>query len=211
MKKRMWLYAVGICGLLVLFVIRVWQVNQNAKFPEIQEIPQGESAEYRGLEYTVVSATLWDSADFFLQNEQLAEYQSAEIPPEDIKLLLVSYRIEKRTDENRLDLYIPIQYAHLFNGVDVYMAQAMNPSVADGSFTSGDVITIPYEIYKSNLTETQWEDVEALRMEYETVLGTYPVKIQMQIDTIQKPQAGENGRLSDKNFTGCAFDRRQEL
>ena len=44
---------------------------------------------------------------------------------------------------------------------------------------------IPYEIYKANLSEAQWKDVENGKMEYETVLGTYPVKTEMKIQDIR--------------------------
>ena len=44
---------------------------------------------------------------------------------------------------------------------------------------------IPYEIYKANLSEAQWKDVENGKMGYETVLGTYPVKTEMKIQDIR--------------------------
>jgi hypothetical protein len=102
-----------------------------------------------------------------------------------MKLLVVEYQIGKVQEANKLDLYIPIQYAHLFNGTDPFMTQDMNPSLSDGNFQSGDTVVIPYEIYKANLSEEQWKNVENGRMEYETVLGTYPVKTEMKIQDIR--------------------------
>ena len=99
--------------------------------------------------------------------------------------MVVEYQIGKVQEANKLDLYIPIQYAHLFNGTDPFMTQDMNPSLSDGNFQSGDTVVIPYEIYKVNLSEAQWEDVGDGRMEYETVLGTYPVKTEMKIQDIR--------------------------
>ena len=128
---------------------------------------------------------MWNSSDFYTQHPELTDYQNPNIPADEMKLLVVEYQIGKVQEANKLDLYIPIQYVHLFNGPDPFMTQDMNPSLSDGNFQSGDTVVIPYEIYKANLSEAQWEDVEDGRMEYETVLGTYPVKTEMKIQDIR--------------------------
>ena len=185
MKKRKILILIGILLAVTGLGLRIWYVNTHTYSPEIREIPQGQAAKYRGLAYTVISAGMWDSEDFYEQYPELSDYQNPDIPAEEIKILAIEYKIEKMQEENKMDLYIPIQYVHLFNGPDPFMTQDMNPSLSDGNFQSGDTVVIPYEIYKANLSEEQWKDVENGSMEYETVLGTYPVKTEMKIQDIR--------------------------
>lgn len=185
MKKRKILILIGILLAVTGLGLRIWYVNTHTYSPEIREIPQGQAAKYRGLAYTVISAGMWDSGDFYEQYPELSDYQNPDIPAEEIKILAIEYKIDKMQEENKMDLYIPIQYVHLFNGPDPFMTQDMNPSLSDGNFQSGDTVVIPYEIYKANLSEAQWKDVENGKMEYETVLGTYPVKTEMKIQDIR--------------------------
>ena len=185
MKKRKILILIGILLAVTGLGLRIWYVNTHTYSPEIREIPQGQATQYRGLAYSVISAVMWDSEDFYEQYPELSDYQNPDIPAEEIKILAIEYKIEKIQEENKLDLYIPIQYVHLFNGPDPFMTQDMNPSLSDGNFQSGDTVVIPYEIYKANLSEAQWKDVENGKMEYETVLGTYPVKTEMKIQDIR--------------------------
>ena len=179
------MFLIGILFVVTGLGLRIWYVNTHTYSPEIREIPQGQATQYRGLAYSVISAVMWDSEDFYEQYPELSDYQNPDIPAEEIKILAIEYKIEKIQEENKLDLYIPIQYAHLFNGPDPFMTQDMNPSLSDGNFQSGDTVVIPYEIYKANLSEAQWKDVENGKMEYETVLGTYPVKTEMKIQDIR--------------------------
>lgn len=185
MKRKKVLILIGILLAVTGLGLRIWYVNAHTYSPEIREIPQGQATQYRGLAYSVISAVMWDSEDFYEQYPELSDYQNPDIPAEEIKILAIEYKIEKIQEENKLDLYIPIQYAHLFNGPDPFMTQDMNPSLSDGNFQSGDTVVIPYEIYKANLSEAQWKDVENGKMEYETVLGTYPVKTEMKIQDIR--------------------------
>lgn len=185
MKKRKILILIGILLAVTGLGLRIWYVNTHTYSPEIREIPQGQATQYRGLAYSVISAVMWDSEDFYEQYPELSDYQNPDIPAEEIKILAIEYKIEKIQEENKLDLYIPIQYVHLFNGPDPFMTQDMNPSLSDGNFQSGDTVVIPYEIYKANLSEAQWKDVENGKMGYETVLGTYPVKTEMKIQDIR--------------------------
>ena len=185
MKKRKILILIGILLAVTGLGLRIWYVNTHTYSPEIREIPQGQATQYRGLAYSVISAVMWDSEDFYEQYLELSDYQNPDIPAEEIKILAIEYKIEKMQEENKMDLYIPIQYVHLFNGPDPFMTQDMNPSLSDGNFQSGDTVVIPYEIYKANLSEAQWKDVENGKMEYETVLGTYPVKTEMKIQDIR--------------------------
>lgn len=185
MKKRKILILIGILLAVTGLGLRIWYVNTHTYSPEIREIPQGQATQYRGLAYSVISAVMWDSEDFYEQYPELSDYQNPDIPAEEIKILAIEYKIEKIQEANKLDLYIPIQYVHLFNGPDPFMTQDMNPSLSDGNFQSGDTVVIPYEIYKANLSEAQWKDVENGKMGYETVLGTYPVKTEMKIQDIR--------------------------
>ena len=185
MKKRKILILIGILLAVTGLGLRIWYVNTHTYSPEIREIPRGQATQYRGLAYSVISAVMWDSEDFYEQYLELSDYQNPDIPAEEIKILAIEYKIEKMQEENKMDLYIPIQYVHLFNGPDPFMTQDMNPSLSDGNFQSGDTVVIPYEIYKANLSEAQWKDVENGKMEYETVLGTYPVKTEMKIQDIR--------------------------
>ena len=185
MKRKKVLILIGILLAVTGLGLRIGYVNTHTYSPEIREIPQGQATQYRGLAYSVISAVMWDSEDFYEQYPELSDYQNPDIPAEEIKILAIEYKIEKIQEENKLDLYIPIQYVHLFNGPDPFMTQDMNPSLSDGNFQSGDTVVIPYEIYKANLSEAQWKDVENGKMEYETVLGTYPVKTEMKIQDIR--------------------------
>lgn len=185
MKRKKVLILIGILLAVTGLGLRIWYVNTHTYSPEIREIPQGQATQYRGLAYSVISAVMWDSEDFYEQYPELSDYQNPDIPAEEIKILAIEYKIEKIQEENKLDLYIPIQYVHLFNGPDPFMTQDMNPSLSDGNFQSGDTVVIPYEIYKANLSEAQWKDVENGKMGYETVLGTYPVKTEMKIQDIR--------------------------
>lgn len=185
MKRKKVLILIGILLAVTGLGLRIWYVNTHTYSPEIREVPQGQTAEYCGLSYTIVNAEMWNSSDFYTQHPELTDYQNPNIPADEMKLLVVEYQIGKVQEVNKLDLYIPIQYVHLFNGPDPFMTQDINPSLSDGNFQSGDTVVIPYEIYKANLSEAQWKDVENGKMEYETVLGTYPVKTEMKIQDIR--------------------------
>lgn len=196
MKRKKVLILIGILLAVTGLGLRIWYVNTHTYSPEIREVPQGQTAEYCGLSYTIVNAEMWNSSDFYTQHPELTDYQNPNIPADEMKLLVVEYQIGKVQEANKLDLYIPIQYAHLFNGTDPFMTQDMNPSLSDGNFQSGDTVVIPYEIYKANLSEEQWKDVENGSMEYETVLGTYPVKTEMKIQDIRY----EGERCSERSY-----------
>lgn len=67
MKKRKILILIGILLAVTGLGLRIWYVNTHTYSPEIREIPQGQAAKYRGLAYTVISAGMWDSGDFYEQ------------------------------------------------------------------------------------------------------------------------------------------------
>ena len=48
--------------------IPIWYVNTHTYSPEIREVPQGQTAEYCGLSYTIVNAEMWNSSDFYTQH-----------------------------------------------------------------------------------------------------------------------------------------------
>lgn len=183
-QKRKIIFILCVAIFVVLTAVRIAYVNRTARLPEVKRVPQGQSAEYKGLRYTVVSAELWNYVEYFEAHEELASYRMEERTADDTRILIVEYQVDIMQEDNRLDFYIPIQYAHMFNGIDPFMTVAMNPSVGDGTFSSGDIVTIPYEIYRENLTPEQWDAVNSLDMEYQTVLGTYPVKTEMQIEEV---------------------------
>lgn len=182
MKKRYIYFSIVIIS-MILIVCRIIYVTKNARTPLVKEITQGECATYRGVEYSILDAVLWEYNDFFEYYENLAEY-AADVSDETIMLLVVELKVAVYDDDYVLDLDIPIEYLNMFNGVDVFMADAMNPSLSEGTFYSGDSIYIPYEIYKENLTEKQWMQVQNGEVIYDLVLSTYPEKTKMMIEDI---------------------------
>ena len=84
---------------------------------------------------------------------------------------------------------MPIRYAYQYNGIDPFMLQDMNPSLLNGTFASGDILTIPYEVYRINLREMTWRQICNLDMSYSVILGTYPVKTEIKITDIEKKGA----------------------
>lgn len=175
-------------SLMLIFLLswRICYVNQHARMPETNQIAQGDSVSYRGLKYTVVHAELWEYADFFEQNQEWQDYESEGEEYIGAKFLTVEYRIEKDAEENTLDLYIPIQLGNWFNGMDPFMTAAMNPSLEEGTFRSGDTVVIPYVIYTVLLTDSQCQEVEDMSAQYLAVLGTYPVRNELLISDIER-------------------------
>lgn len=185
MRNKILWCAVGIV-LVFLLSWRIYYVNQHARMPEVNQIAQGDSVSYRGLKYTVVEAELWEYADFFEQNQEWRDYEGEGEEYTGAKLLTVRYRIEKEEEENNLNLYIPIQLGNWFNGMDPFMTAAMNPSLEEGTFHSGDTVVIPYEIYTALLTDDQRREVEDLSAQYLAVLGTYPVRNELLISDVER-------------------------
>ena len=183
-KKILW--CATSLMLIFLFLWRIYYVNRHSRLPEINRISQGESVLYRGLEYTVVHAELWEYADFFEQNQEWQDYEGEGDEYAGAKLLLVEYRLEKGAEENTLDLYIPIQLGNWFNGMDPFMTAAMNPSMEEGTFRSGDTVVIPYVVYTVLLTDSQRQEVEDMSAQYLAVLGTYPVRNELVISDVER-------------------------
>ncbi len=184
MKSRRRVCYILFAVMVLFLLMRIVYVNQHARLPQINIIGQGDKVTYCGLEYEIVNASIWDYSRFFEKNEYLKEYKDTENDSTMWKILLVEYQITKTNQKNKLDLYIPIRYAHTFNGVDAFMVQEMNSTLLDGTFESGDIVRIPYEIYRENLTDEQWKDVEQLDMTYRAILGTYPVRNEMMITNV---------------------------
>ena len=182
MKKKYIILPFIILALCII-ICRIIYVTKNARTPVVNKISQGESVVYKGVEYSVLDATLWEYNDFFKHYEDVADYAS-DIEDDTIMILLVELKASINAEENVLDLEIPIEYLNIFNGVDVFMADALNPSLSEGTFKSGDSIYIPYEIYKENLTTEQWEQVVNREITYDLSLGTYPEKNKLMIETV---------------------------
>ena len=53
MKKRKILILIGILLAVTGLGLRIWYVNTHTYSPEIREVPQGQTAEYCGLSYTM--------------------------------------------------------------------------------------------------------------------------------------------------------------
>ena len=173
-------------ALIFAFAFRVRYVNKTAKMPEIHEIPQGQMVEYEGIAYTVVGAELWRYEQFFAEHDGLDDYNDSNFKDDTACVLLVQYQIDKKKKESLLHVDMPIQYAYQYNGIDPFMFQDMNPSLLNGTFANGDILTIPYEVYRVNLREATWRQVCNLDMSYSVILGTYPVKTEIQITNIEK-------------------------
>jgi hypothetical protein len=189
--KRKKLIAALVIGLLAVGIsIRIYYVNKNARLPEINTVAQGDTVTFRGLEYRVLGATLWDYDDYFIEYPDLIDYKDTETEYKR-KILLVECQIVVVDDENVFDTYIPIKYEDLFNGTDTFMVRDMNPSLVSDELKSGETLLIPYEIYEENLTKEQWNRVEALDIEYDMVLGTYPVKNELMVTDIKEARPSE--------------------
>ena len=171
-----------ICAVLVL--VRIFYVTGHARRPVVNQVAQGEGAVYKGIEYQIVDAVLWEYADFFKAHSELEGYAEDNVGKNQRKLLVVKYKVSRVEEDGSLETYIPLQYYHLFNGIDIFMLQAMNPSLFDGTFHSGDTMLVPYELYRENLLESQWQEVEEGKTVYKTVLGMYPEKNEMLITDV---------------------------
>lgn len=189
MKKKMIMGILILLVLLVVFALRVQYVNVTAKLPEIREIPQGQTVDYEGISYTVVGAELWRYEQFFAEHDGLDDYNDSNFEDDTACVLLVRYQIEKKKEESLLHVDMPIRYAYQYNGIDPFMLQDMNPSLMNGTFASGDILTIPYEVYRINLREKTWRQICNLDMPYSVILGTYPVKTEIKITDIEKKGA----------------------
>lgn len=171
---------------IIIIVCRIYIVNKNKRTPKVIVAEQGETLEYRGIDYTVVSAEIWDYHIFFDNHNALKEYE--EVTSYERKILLVEIEINVVDEDNVFDFYIPIQYSHIFNGVDPFMVQDMNEAILSEGIKSGDTLVIPYELYRENVTGETWENIENMEMEYCLVLGTYPEKNLLYITEIENRQ-----------------------
>ena len=61
MKRKKVLILIGILLAVTGLGLRIWYVNTHTYSPEIREVPQGQTAEYCGLSYTIVNAEMWNS------------------------------------------------------------------------------------------------------------------------------------------------------
>lgn len=173
-----------ILAVIVLYAIRVYNVNKNALLPEYQIYGQTEKVEYKGINYGIQSATMMDYDAFFKENPQYGQYS---IPDDgERKVLLVEFSAELAADGARVETYIPIKYLYVFNSFDPMLFDDMNPSLANGSFKSGDTFTIVYEIYKNNLSKKEWQNIE--NTEYRLIFGVYPVRKEIVLSDINVMQ-----------------------
>lgn len=178
-----------VVGMASLLVWRIWAVNAGAHLPELRQIPQGETAVYRGVEYQIEESVLWDYWDFFEKNSELQkyqDYQSRADAEQELRMLVVRCRAVRREENGVLKGDFPLQYARQYNMYDPFLMMDMNPSLAEGTFTSGDTFVIPYVIYQSNLTDDQWKQVEEKTMTYALVMGTYPIKNELLITEVKE-------------------------
>ncbi len=183
-ESKFWMIILSLIALaaIVLYVIRVYNVNKNALLPEYQVYSQTEQVEYKGINYGIQSATMMNYNEFFKKNPQYVDYS---IPDDgERKVIVVEYSAELVDDGARLETYIPIKYLYVFNSFDPMLFDDMNPSLANGSFKSGDTFTIVYEIYKNNLSEKEWKNIE--NTEYRLIFGAYPVRKEIVLSDINR-------------------------
>lgn len=181
MKKR--IIIILSIVLIILIGYRIKMVNQDARLPEYEYYDLNEAVEYKGFNYTVTEAVMMDYDDFFRENQEYIQYYNSDGEYEK-KVIIVHCKIEKNDDTAvELETYIPIRYEYMFNGFDPALFSAMNPDLVEGNFKSGDEIVYMYEIYESNMSETEWEKVE--EMDYSLVFGVYPVRKEIRLDNIE--------------------------
>lgn len=197
-KGKKWLIkrkSLGILAcftLLLLIVGRILYVNWNARIPVYNQISQGQSFLYCGLQYRIIRAELWDYKNFFMQDEDLVDFMDDSTDMENQKVLLLELQINSTEESCEIVYDMPVQMRHTCNWSDMFLTQFINPVLKQGTFHSGDTILLPYIIYRENLTDTQWEQVEDLSMQYSIVLSTYPVKNELMVtDVIRMTGKGE--------------------
>ena len=179
-----------ICaGILVLGLAgRIWYVNQNARLPEINRVPQGESAVWSGLKFQITHAELWDYEEFYKAYDAESHMFEGELSSEwDAKVIVLEFRIDRIEEEaDTLNIVNPIVYVHTRNDTDTFLTAAINPNLQEGTFRSGETIRIPYTIFEFNIGRQNWKKVENMTMQYTVRLGNYPVRNEMLVTDIEK-------------------------
>jgi hypothetical protein len=195
MKKMIGVLIATVTVLIIggLLAVRIKYVNENARCPLVNEISQGERVVFKGIEYEVVNAQIWDYTDFFNENNNLDEYKDDSMKKGQCKILVVECIVNRVEDEANIDSGIPLEFFHSYNNMDPFVFAAMNTDMVEGTLKSGDKILMPYEIYRENLTDSQWELVENGTVDFKMVLGEYPQKNEMLVNKIKK--IGEGGEL----------------
>lgn len=181
-KKTLWI----LFFFLILFLLagRILYVNKNARIPEYNQVSQGQPLAYCGLQYCILRAQLWDYETFFEQDEELIDFMDDSTDTANQKMLLIELRIDRMEEDCVAGYDMPLQIGHSCNWPDLFLTQFLNPALEQGEFHSGDSILLPYVIYRENLTDNQWEQVENLSMQYSVVFSTYPVKNELLVTDV---------------------------
>lgn len=170
-----------ICLFLIsCFIARVIYVNRYSRLPVENEIKQGESCLYYGVNYTIKEAKLYEKNNFFYLYPELVDYENKEL---EYKILLVGVELEKYEESPTVTDGIWLQYGYCITSFSPFMYVDMNQELYQGTLKSGDIINIPFEIYKDNLTDEHWENLNGLNMHLS--IGTYPEKNKLLITEIE--------------------------
>ncbi|MBO5426531.1 MAG: hypothetical protein J6A25_13560 [Lachnospiraceae bacterium] len=170
----------------IIIVFRISYVTKNAHHPQVNIVSQGDGAVYKGVEYIITDAVMWEYNDFYDEYKELDEYYIDDYADECMMLVVEMELTVKDDGSGTFDYYMPIQYYYQDNGVDPFMFADMNPALIDGGFCSGEHIFVPYEIYKVNATEKQWNEIEDMKTTYKIVLGNYPERNELLITDIRR-------------------------
>ncbi len=167
MKKKVYIFV--LCIFTILYVIRVHYVHENVVLPTTHNIPQGEGCKYNGVEYTIVDVKMYDKDEYFDINPEYIEYKVEDL---DYKVMIVSVRLDKYEDNPHVTQLLWLHYGYCATAYNPFMCVDMNPELQEEQTQSGLMIDIPYELYKDNLNEERWDNIEELDMFIS--VGTYP-------------------------------------
>lgn len=169
-------------SVLGLLIARIYYVNKHARLPEINTVVVGDTLFYEGYNYTVLDAVMYGFDEY--NNQFFDGSLTDNRTDDDCKVILVSMRLDKVEADKTFSPSGYIEYGDIANEFDIFTFPDLNPTLADGTFRSGDTIYLAYEIYKENMSAQMWGDV--LHLPYRIVFGSYPVKNCMELGDIRE-------------------------
>ena len=182
MKFKIWLF--GILVFLMVFVIRVIQVNTMYPAHETRIVTFGETTRgQNGLEYTIVDAYFIPHDEMtVLFNDVDPEHEVyKQIPGEESELFFIEMKICNPTEkELRMSLPVNAESNAWCNSMDAFVYEYLHPS-EDGLLAPSETTTIKIPIFvnKLQLPAEQWEAVR--ERTYYLMVSLRPEIVKMQL------------------------------
>ncbi len=183
MKKSLFII-LPVAVICAAVALRIIYVNKHARLPEYRTYARGESLEKDGFSYEVSDAALYYPSDFEAVYNNGERYMAGRTD-EDLRILVVKVRLSVAGGDGAFN--VPDNYLEsvdVLSMVDNDNFTLFNPSLADGTFRSGDLLNYVFCLYKENYAAKDWDRINDLKMEYHIIYSGYPIRESLDVGDV---------------------------